>query len=382
MLVFSVALSAFLVCFLRISHEGVAYYMLLEQVLGFVAISLLYVTLVITLLKRLLGTPGWMQNLLYARRAFGVSTAWFALLHAGISFWRELGGFAGLAILPDKYFWPLVFGVCALVLMVALACISFDRMVLLIGYPRWKKLQRLTYVCGLLVVAHVWTVGVHFSPGIIRDICFVAVAVLFGLESMRIADYFAVRYHFGKVVRYAIFVTLWLVGTSLLLATAFSRTAEAHSMLRDSIAEGGAILHVSPDDNPIAGEPASLVFETQDESMASNRSTAKLVITDDEDNLMEVQASIRGRAVAVDYTFPRQGLYSLDLSVRQGGQETHHFTASQRISRGAINGTATVAERGPPFWAVAGSAGTTITAAIIGVAVFSRRAQINAQSKL
>jgi len=47
------------------------------------------------------------------------------------------------------------------------------------------------------------------------------------------------------------FWSLWLVTVMSLGLLAFSRPAEAHMLLKDAVTGTGAILHITPDDDPV-----------------------------------------------------------------------------------------------------------------------------------
>lgn len=378
-LAFSFLLSIFVVCLLRVQVEADQhYYIQLAQIFGFISVGFLYVTLIMSPIQKVIGSSELMKNIIFTRRATGVSVAYFAILHAGVALFAELGGVDGLFLLPDKFVWPLIFSTVALVLLCLLAITSLDKMVIMLGYPRWKWLQRFAYVCGVLIIIHVWAIGVHFTPGIISNICFAALFVLFGLECWRIADFLGTRYNWRTFVKYPFFLALWFAWVMLLGLVALSRPAAAHTMLKDSIAGAGAILHVNPDDDPVAGEKTSFLFDIQNANL-TEQSTATLMIMDDQQRETNVPARVQGDAVAADYIFPQQGLYTLMLSTQQGGQQTHEFMDSLRVSRGVING-ATV--RDSPLWAWAGLLGTVIAATVVATAAFMRRKTIGMQSKL
>lgn len=379
-LLFAFLASIFVVCLLRVQvADDQLYYIQLEQTFGLLCMVMLYLTLIVSPIKNMIGTPEWMKNLIFARRATGVSATYFALLHAGVALWGELGGLSGLGLLPDKFVWPLIYGAAALVILCVLAFISLDKLVALMGYPRWKWLQRWVYLCGILIIMHVWAIGVHFGPGPIRDICLVFLVILFGLESWRIADFLAERRHWGRITKGLFFLIVWCAAALLLGWISLSRPAEAHTLLKDTTGEKGTILHTTPNDDPIAGENTSLIFDIQGAPPGEGQSTANLIVVDEQNRQTQVPARIQGTSVIADYVFPNQGLYVLMLSLQQGGQQTHQFMESQRVSRGVIT-NATV--RSTPLWAGAGLLGTVVVTMAGAVLVFKRRKAISIYSKL
>lgn len=379
-LVFSFLLSIFVTCWLRLRvMDDQLYYIQLAQSFGFLSIACLYMTLIISPVQKIIGKPDWMENVIFARRAIGVSAAYFALLHAGIALQAELGGFGGLALLPDRFVWPLILGIAALVVFCILACISLDKMVVFLGYRRWKWIQRSVYVCGILIIIHVWAIGVHLGPGVIRNVCLAALVVLFGLESWRAVSFLAERWHWRKTIKPLLFLALWFLTVLLLGWISFSRSAEAHMLLKDTASKTGTILHVTPDDDPIAGEQSSLIFDIQDAPPGTGTVTAELIIIDEQDRSTNVPAHAQENTVKAAYTFPRQGLYTLILSMRQDGKETNRFMESQRVSRGMINNATA---HGAPLWAGTGLLCTVIAAIAVAAVAISRRSSIKTFSKL
>lgn len=192
--------------------------------------------------------------------------------------------------------------------------------------------------------------------------------------------FLAKRYRWHAITGYLLFLALWFVCLLLLGWIVSSRPAEAHMLLKDTVAGKGAILHINPDDDPVAGEQTSFLLDIQGAAASDKeQSIAKLTITDDEHHETSVPAHVRGDTVAADYIFPRQGLYVLVFSVQQESRPTHRFTESLRVSRGAIN-DATV--RNTPLWAGVGMVCTGIAAVAVAAVAFGRRKAINTNSKL
>lgn len=381
-LLLSVLLSIFVACWLRLQVDGdELYYIRTEQIFGFLSVGFLYVTLIISPLKKIMGSPEWMKNLVFARRALGVSVLYFALLHTGVSLWGQIGGFAGLALLPERFIWPIVLGLIAAVILVVMTLTSLDKMVVLFTFPRWKWLQRSVYICGLLIIVHVWAIGAHFIvSGVVEKTTFVALIILFGLESWRMGAFMAERYRWqslGKYLAFGVFLCMWL-GIFLGLV-AFSRPVGAHMFSQDSATESGAVLHITPDDDPIAGQNSTFIFDIENLPPSRPGFSATLTVVDDLNRTATVPAQRQGHMVKADYTFPRQGLYNITLTIEQNGQLTHTFSQSQRVSRGAlINESAS----SKPLWAGVGALASGMAAAVVAVIAIYRRKAISEYSKL
>ncbi|HEX6462606.1 MAG TPA: ferric reductase-like transmembrane domain-containing protein [Candidatus Saccharimonadales bacterium] len=380
-LAFSFLLSIFIACLLRIQVESnQLYYIQLGEAFGFLAVVYLYMTLIISPLRLMMGKPEWMNSIVFARRALGVSVAYFALAHAGVSLWGQLGGLNGLLLLPDKFVWPIIFGAIALALLVILTFTSFDKMVILLGYRRWKWIQRLVYMCGLLIILHVWAVGAHFDYGVIQAVAFVALSVLLALESWRIVTLLVNRYQWGRAVKHSFFLFLWFVGTMLLWGLVLSsRPAAAHMLVKDMANGAGTVLHITPDDDPIAGQQSLISFDIQGASITHAQPSVSLTIIDEQNNKTNVPAKLQKNTVVADYTFPKQGLYTLMLTITQEDQQAYHFTESQRVGRGIITSTSV---RSVPLWAGVGTVSTAIAAIAVAAVAFHRRKAIHNYSKL
>jgi len=134
----------------------------------------------------------------------------------------------------------------------------------------------------------------------------------------------------------------------LLLFTFIMPTpASAHVLIKDDSHMLGAVLHVSPDDDPIAGHPSDLIFDVSDSSVpiTKNNYQAQLLV-----NGAQVDASISGSFVIARYTFQSQGIFDLELLLTPQNpiNPAWHFHYVQRVSRGI---TAQGAISQSPAWA-------------------------------
>jgi len=114
------------------------------------------------------------------------------------------------------------------------------------------------------------------------------------------------------------------------------QSVSAHVLISDSTKSIGAVLHVMPDDDPVAGQTSNLFFEVQTQKI--NKDTAKLTVTDNSTGVTtEIPIKINGSSVSAGYTFPTQGVYNFLLTV--SSDKTYTFNHSQRVSRG-VTGSA------------------------------------------
>lgn len=107
----------------------------------------------------------------------------------------------------------------------------------------------------------------------------------------------------------------------------------AHVFISDSIGTKGAILHINPDDDPIAGQSSTLFLDTQ---ISLRR--AVLTITAQTGTVTTIDATITGSLATFTYTFPTQGAYTLNFETTT--DTTHDtFSYTQRVSRGSATTT-------------------------------------------
>ena len=123
--------------------------------LGFWALTFLFASLAPTALKIALG---WTEPARY-RRMVGLFAFFYAFLHfatyLGVDQFFDWGAI-GADIVKRKF---ITIGFLAFLLLVPLAVTSADRWVRKLGFARWKRLHRLSYVAALCGVVHfVWRV--------------------------------------------------------------------------------------------------------------------------------------------------------------------------------------------------------------------------------
>jgi sulfoxide reductase heme-binding subunit YedZ len=187
-----------------------------EQLYGLLCIFYWYTALVISPVGYVIGKQR-MKRVEFARRAIGVSAAYFAMLHAGVALWGQLGGFGGLSTLSSLYKWSLLAGLVGVIVLFLLAITSFDKVITFMSFRRWKWLHRLVYAGGILAVLHIWSLGTHLASGFIQYVAFLALVILAGLEMYRVAC--LVRRKdpaLPKQSFYSLFGGLWLIWIALI----------------------------------------------------------------------------------------------------------------------------------------------------------------------
>jgi DMSO/TMAO reductase YedYZ heme-binding membrane subunit len=214
----SIVLSLALVSWIRITVPGdQLFYIRTEQVYGLASVIYWYAAVIISPLGYIIGKER-LSHLVFARRAIGVSAAYFAFLHFAVSMAGQIGGLSGMALLPGRFKLALAFGIIALVVLFLMAATSFDQVITFMTFKRWKWLHRLVYGAGILVILHVWMIGTHAAYTAPQLIAYVALTIFFGMESFRIAGNVAKHYKRLKPKQYviALFLGLWLFWALLL----------------------------------------------------------------------------------------------------------------------------------------------------------------------
>lgn len=125
-----------------------------------------------------------------ARRAIGVSTFYFGLLHAYFAFFKELGGFGSLSTLPQKYLIAIALSFTSLIILTLMVATAFDFMIEKLTFPKWKFLHRFIYLVGIFILIHALLIGSHFqNNSLIRSASFVLIGFLLILEVPRVINF-------------------------------------------------------------------------------------------------------------------------------------------------------------------------------------------------
>ncbi|GIW69930.1 MAG: hypothetical protein KatS3mg101_0677 [Patescibacteria group bacterium] len=153
---------------------------------GFLAVILLYLTLLASPLY--IAFPKLPHKITYlrARKALGLSAFSFALLHGITSLNDALGGFNMLIRLEFPYLWPYLFGYAALGILTVMAATSTPQAINRLG-KYWKKLHRLIYIAGTFVLFHVVLINSSFRlPLLIDLLSLLSLSFLFTLQMYRL----------------------------------------------------------------------------------------------------------------------------------------------------------------------------------------------------
>ena len=130
-----------------------------QQIYAWISLSLILVALSIgPVCKALTNLPG-KAVLRDARRMIGVSAAWFAAWHVGISYLNQFHA-AKLFNLPGRYQLSFGLGIAAIAILIALSATSFDAALKAMGIW-WFRLHRSLYIAVLLILLHAFLIGSH-----------------------------------------------------------------------------------------------------------------------------------------------------------------------------------------------------------------------------
>lgn len=214
------------------------FYIRLQQVFGLLSLLYWYAALIISPIGYVIGKHR-MRYIEFARRGIGVSAFYFALLHGTVALFRQLGGPGQLQHLPSLFQWSLLGGAIGFGVLTIMAATSFDKVVDFMTFRRWKWLHRLTYIGGILVMLHIWTIGTHMAYTGVQLAVFTALVILSGLESFRVITLLSRKYKDLARRDYftMLFLSLW-IGWAVAIAAVPAVVGNYHSR-HDDHASGG-----------------------------------------------------------------------------------------------------------------------------------------------
>lgn len=218
-LAFSLILSVAVFAWLRMVIESdQLFYIRSQQLYGLICLIFWYVAMIISPIGHIVGKHR-MKHIEFARRAIGVSAFYFAFLHAAIALFGQLGGIGQIQYLPDLFKWSLLGGAVALVVLAMMAVTSFDKVIKFMSFRKWKWLHRLVYTAGVLVILHIWMIGTHLAYDWAQIGGFVALAILSGLEILRMVRAANRKYlQFNRIDAAIMAIAVWVLILVLIAA--------------------------------------------------------------------------------------------------------------------------------------------------------------------
>jgi hypothetical protein len=162
----------------------------------------------------------------------------------------------------------------------------------------------------------------------------------------------------------------------MVVSFALSNPVQAHVLITNDAKSVGAVLHIVPDDDPVAGKEAQLYFDIQSENKTI-KNAQLTIMNPTTSSKNDVPVVIEGSTVTSTYIFPTQGLYELRLNTESEGKNT--FTYSQRVSRGVADGGV---EQSTNTLASIALISSSILLLVVLILVFNNRKAIKKQSTL
>lgn len=184
------ALIIYLFSLFNISQPGNRLVFLIKSY-ALLAASCLYLAVMATPITKLFPRLPFNTSYLKMRKALGVSTVIFALLHGYFAFFGDIGGLEGFGLLAGKRLFAVILGIITLTIFVLLLPTALDPIIAKLTYPKWKLLHRVIYLTVFFVTIHALILGSHFSNGLnpVSVIFSLALILLVILEGVRFFRY-------------------------------------------------------------------------------------------------------------------------------------------------------------------------------------------------
>jgi sulfoxide reductase heme-binding subunit YedZ len=139
---------------------------------GEFSVRLMIVAMMVSPLRAILGRRGWLDWLLWRRRALGVAACGYGVLHLAFYLY-DMGDWAMIS--EEALIFSIWTGYLALIIFVAMALTSNNAAQRALR-ANWKRLQRLVYPAALLIALHWFYVdgewkgmAVHFVPLLVLE---------------------------------------------------------------------------------------------------------------------------------------------------------------------------------------------------------------------
>lgn len=161
---------------------------------------------------------------------------------------------------------------------------------------------------------------------------------------------------------------LFFIGLLFVIFGVASEKAAAHVLLMDETGTVGAVLHISPDDDPVAGERTGFFLDVQNLPAASD--DLSLTVVDTQSGLEMPSDDPQ------NFVFPARGRYRLVFTINSEGK-IYTFSHEQLVSRGVATGASHTPDH---QWAEALLLTGVIGMVLLIVVVFNRREDIARQS--
>lgn len=168
-----------------------------------------------------------------------------------------------------------------------------------------------------------------------------------------------------------------IIGVLLLLPS----KAVAHVLMRDTTANIGAIVHINPDDDPVAGEKTQMYIDIQDSGATARipLEAYDVFITPANADREPVTAIVTGSVIQIEYTFRNRGVYTMEV-VSKPSFETFQkvqMSYTLRVSRG-VGASETINKN---TWSEVVLPASLAGVSLVVILLFNNRKEIFAYSK-
>lgn len=140
-------------------------------------------------------------------------------------------------------------------------------------------------------------------------------------------------------------MTKFLLAVFVALTFVSAPFAYAHDLAIDG--EVGAVMHIEPNDDPIAGEPSTLIFEFKDSKQAFSGSdyAITIAITSGSTTVATSTLELNGADASYGYVFPQAGDYSIMVTGTPAANAPAFMLMYEAQAQAASSASATTAER-------------------------------------
>lgn len=111
--------------------------------------------------------------------------------------------------------------------------------------------------------------------------------------------------------------------------------AYAHVLLREDSGELSAVLHINPDDDPIADRAADLFFDLESRQQLAAGTPVTITVQKPDGGLDSMHRQLDANGdIGLEYTFTSKGSYLLRLEIVGRDGSTLMLSHSQHVTRG------------------------------------------------
>lgn len=136
----------------------------LTRMYGLSALGFLFLVLSVGLIPAYFPALAINKLLFRASRGIGLSVFSFAVLHAVCGFIANLDGtVSAIRFLSARNQIAIGCSSLALLILLAMAITSMDKVISWMTYPKWKFLHRFVHAAAVLILVHVYLIGSHFT---------------------------------------------------------------------------------------------------------------------------------------------------------------------------------------------------------------------------